>query len=58
MNLAGELEDTIANRFSQLDVRRRSKLDRARECALLTILALCPKKTGRKSTNFPNRFLR
>tara|TARA_Y100001938_G_C8093432_1_gene436594 strand:+ start:2246 stop:3862 length:1617 start_codon:yes stop_codon:yes gene_type:complete len=42
MNLASELEGTIADRFSELDSRRRSKLDRARECAMLTIPSLMP----------------
>tara|TARA_R100000742_G_C4276006_1_gene96802 strand:- start:656 stop:2272 length:1617 start_codon:yes stop_codon:yes gene_type:complete len=42
MNLANELEGTIADRFSELDSRRRSKLDRARECALLTLPNLLP----------------
>ena len=42
MNLASELEGIIADRFSELDSRRRSKLDRARECALLTLPNLLP----------------
>ena len=42
MNLASELEGSVADRFSELDSRRRSKLDRARECALLTVPSLLP----------------
>ena len=42
MNLASDLEGTIADRFAELDMRRRSKLDRARECALLTVPSLLP----------------
>lgn len=56
MNLAGELDDTIANRFSELDIRRRSKLDRARECALLTIPSLLPPETWSEEYELPQPF--
>lgn len=56
MNLAGELEDTIATRFSDLDMRRRSKLDRARECALLTIPSLLPPENWSEEFELPQPF--
>lgn len=56
MNLAGELNDTIANRFSELDMRRRSKLDRARECALLTIPSLMPPENWSEEYELPQPY--
>ena len=41
-NLASVPGDTIANRFLELDMRRNSKLDRAREIAAITIPNLMP----------------
>lgn len=56
MNLAGELDGTIADRFSELDVRRRSKLDRARECALLTVPSLMPPENWSEEYELPQPF--
>ncbi len=41
-NLALVPDDTIANRFRELDMRRNSKLDRARDIAAITIPNLMP----------------
>ena len=56
MNLAAELEGTIADRFSELDMRRRSKLDRARECALLTSPGLMPPENWSEEYELPQPF--
>lgn len=56
MNLAGELDGTIADRFSELDMRRRSKLDRARECALLTIPSLLPPENWSEEFELPQPY--
>ena len=56
MNLAGELDGTIADRFSELDMRRRSKLDRARECALLTVPSLMPPENWSEEYELPQPY--
>ena len=56
MNLASELEGTIANRFSELDSRRRSKLDRARECAILTVPSLMPPENWSEEYELPQPY--
>ena len=56
MNLAKELEGTIAERFSELDSRRRSKLDRARECALLTMPSLMPPENWSEEYELPQPY--
>ena len=56
MNLAGELEGTIADRFSELDIRRRSKLDRARECAILTVPSLMPPENWSEEFELPQPY--
>jgi hypothetical protein len=56
MNLAGELESTIADRFSELDIRRRSKLDRARECAILTVPSLMPPENWSEEFELPQPY--
>lgn len=56
MNLAGELEGLVADRFSELDTRRRSKLDRARACAQLTIPSLMPPENWSEEYELPQPF--
>ena len=56
MNLAGELEGLVADRFSELDTRRRSKLDRSRACAQLTIPSLMPPENWSEEYELPQPF--
>ena len=56
MNLAEVPDKTIAERFLELDTRRRSKLDRAREIATYTIPNLMPPEDWSEEYALPQPF--
>lgn len=56
-NLAGNYpEDTLANRFTTMDMDRRAKLVRARECAQLSIPQLLPPENWTEQYALPQPF--
>lgn len=55
-NLANVPDNTIAERFIELDTRRRSKLDRAREIATYTIPNLMPPENWNEEYELPQPY--
>ena len=58
MNLAKDDLDgkSIADRFSELDARRRAKLDRARQCSMLTLPNVLPPENWSEDFELPQPY--